>query len=60
MTLLDKEPVKRVEKNLQLELFPKNAPEVSGSARGASPTYPGPCLTHFDKTSSDLAYKKLL
>ena len=29
--------------------FSKNDPEVSGSARGASPTYPGPYLTHFDE-----------
>ena len=29
--------------------FSRNDPEVSGSARGASTTYPGPYLTHFDQ-----------
>ena len=29
--------------------FSKNDPEVTGSGRGASPTYPGPYLTHFDE-----------
>ena len=34
----------------------KNDPEVSGSARGASPTYPGPYLTHFDENRLKHSY----
>ena len=38
--------------------FPKNDPEVSGSARGASPTYPGPYLTNFDENRLKHNYYK--
>ena len=38
--------------------FSKNDPEVSGSARGASPTYPGPYLTRFDENRLKHNYYK--
>ena len=39
-------------------IFSKNVPEVSGSARGASPTYPGPYLTNFDENRLKHNYYK--
>ena len=38
--------------------FSKNDLEVSGSARGASPTYPGPYLTRFDGNRLKHSYYK--
>ena len=47
-------------KQTHIAVLSKNDPEVSGSGRGASPTYSGPNLIHFEQTHKKLPKQYLL